>query len=248
LSGAFAGTSAGETALSKGGDKWESFKGKGESLNGRKTKGRGISQRGIENTMEGSKVFRTDKKRIVTNETLETDVSAPAPLNLPFGQLFFGYKVVPYVKPSGSGSSSGEGSSEPPAPASGSGSASTTTPQAFTGTGNSLTGRSNGPASLGSSAKGKGKEKETASSSEVSKDTEARWGKGNRLTGGPPLRKTTTASSRRTTGDGPVGAGGARAPRLNNQSTGVAPPQRKRSPTPDWGVDDDDDVIYVDSD
>lgn len=60
LSGAFAGTSAGEIALSKGGDKWESFKGKGETLNGRKTKGRGISQRAIENTMEGSKVFRTE--------------------------------------------------------------------------------------------------------------------------------------------------------------------------------------------
>ena len=47
--------------------------------------------------------------------------------------------------------------------------------------------------------------------------------------------------------DGPVGAGGARVPQ---------PPQRnnrklakERSPTPeDWGVDDDDDVIMIDSD
>ena len=60
LSGAFAGTSSGETTLSKRGEKWESFKGKGETLNGRKTKGRGISQRGIENTMEGSRVYKTE--------------------------------------------------------------------------------------------------------------------------------------------------------------------------------------------
>ena len=60
LSGAFAGTSTGETALSKNGEVWESFKGKGETLGGRKTKGRGISHRGIENMMEGSKVYRTE--------------------------------------------------------------------------------------------------------------------------------------------------------------------------------------------
>lgn len=60
LSGAFAGISTGETTVSKGGEKWESFKGKGESLNGRKTKGRGISQRGVENMAEGSRVYRTE--------------------------------------------------------------------------------------------------------------------------------------------------------------------------------------------
>lgn len=185
-------------------------------------------------------VYLCSKKRIVTNETLETEVSAPAPLNLPFGKLFFGYKTVPYNKPSDSG---GEGSSGALATASGSGSgsASTTIPQAFTGSGNSLTGRSIGPASLGSLAKGKGKEKETPTSSETAKDVESKWGKGNRLTGGPP-------SSRRATGDGPVGAGGARAPRPNDRLTGPTRPVRERSPTPDWGVDDDDDVIYIDSD
>lgn len=194
-------------------------------------------------------LYFCSKKRIVTNETLETEVNAPAPLNLPFGKLFFGYKIVPYIKPSDSG---GEGSSEASATASGSGSgsASTTTPEAFTGSGNSLTGRSIGPASLGSSAKGKGKEKETPSSSESAKDVESKWGKGNRLTGGPPSRAAAAAaaSSRRATGDGPVGAGGARAPRSNDRLTGPTRPVRERSPTPDWGVDDDDDVIYIDSD
>ena len=60
LSGAFAGTGSGQGVVSKGGDKWESFKGKGETLNGRKTKGRGISQRKIEDQMEGSKIYRTE--------------------------------------------------------------------------------------------------------------------------------------------------------------------------------------------
>lgn len=60
LSGAFAGTSTGKLALSKGGDEWESFKGRGETLGGRKTKGKGISQRKIEDHMEGSKIFRTE--------------------------------------------------------------------------------------------------------------------------------------------------------------------------------------------
>lgn len=40
------------------------------------------------------------KQRIVTNDTLDGDVYVPAPLNLPFGQLFFGFKVQTYVPPS----------------------------------------------------------------------------------------------------------------------------------------------------
>lgn len=61
LSGAFAGaTAAAGQTVSKGGDQWESFKGRGETLSGRKTKGRGISQRKIEDHMEGSKIIRTE--------------------------------------------------------------------------------------------------------------------------------------------------------------------------------------------
>lgn len=61
LGGAFTGSNAGgPPGLSKGGEKWESFKGKGETLSGRKTKGKGISQRKIENQMEGSAVYRTE--------------------------------------------------------------------------------------------------------------------------------------------------------------------------------------------
>ena len=60
LSGAFANTSVGQQALSKNGEKWESFKGKGETLGGRRTKGKGISHRQAEAVPEGSKIIRTE--------------------------------------------------------------------------------------------------------------------------------------------------------------------------------------------
>jgi ubiquitin fusion degradation protein 1 len=62
LSGAFSGatTAPGATTVSKGGDEWESFKGRGETLGGRKTKGKGIGHRGAEAVPEGSKIIRTE--------------------------------------------------------------------------------------------------------------------------------------------------------------------------------------------
>lgn len=60
LSGGFAGTSTGVTNVSKDGDQWESFKGKGETLAGRKTKGKGISHRRVEQVPEGSKIIRSE--------------------------------------------------------------------------------------------------------------------------------------------------------------------------------------------
>ena len=39
---------------------WESFKGRGETLNGRKTKGKGKSVRKIEGLAEGSRIYRTE--------------------------------------------------------------------------------------------------------------------------------------------------------------------------------------------
>ncbi|KAF9052855.1 ubiquitin fusion degradation protein UFD1-domain-containing protein [Panaeolus papilionaceus] len=99
LSGGFAGASAGPSGVSKGGDHWESFKGKGETLSGRKTKGKGISHRKVEDVSEGSKIIRTDQHRIVSNNTYDTDVKVPAALNLPFGQLFFGFNIAAYTPP-----------------------------------------------------------------------------------------------------------------------------------------------------
>ncbi len=59
LSGGFAGMSTGQTTMFKDGDQWESFKGKGETLSGRKTKGKGISHRPAEQVPEGSKIIRS---------------------------------------------------------------------------------------------------------------------------------------------------------------------------------------------
>lgn len=59
LGGIFTGAGK-NAAMSKGGDQWESFKGKGETLGGRKTKGKGISHRQVEEVTEGSKIIRTE--------------------------------------------------------------------------------------------------------------------------------------------------------------------------------------------
>jgi len=42
--------------------------------------------------------FRSQHK-IVSNDTLESDVKVPAALNLPFGQLFFGFNVAAHTPP-----------------------------------------------------------------------------------------------------------------------------------------------------
>lgn len=43
--------------------------------------------------------MNVSKRKIVSNETLESDVKVPVALNLPFGQLFFGFNVVTYAPP-----------------------------------------------------------------------------------------------------------------------------------------------------
>lgn len=59
LAGGFAVSGAGP-AVSKDGDHWESFKGKGETLSGRKTKGKGVSHRKAEQVADDSKIHRTE--------------------------------------------------------------------------------------------------------------------------------------------------------------------------------------------
>ncbi|KAH8835101.1 ubiquitin fusion degradation protein I [Flagelloscypha sp. PMI_526] len=208
LSGGFLAKADG---LSKGGEGWESFKGKGETLGGRKTKGKGISVRKADAVSKDSKIFRTDQHRVVSNATFEHDERVPAALNLPFGQLFFGFNVPTYVEPTPA-----EGPSSP-----------TIASQPFSGSGATLNGRSTGSSSA---AKGKGKEKENK---QESKD----WGS---LGGGNTLGQAVPREI------GQVGAGGARVPRPRTKPKEA--PKRERSPTPDWGVDSDDDAIMVDSD
>ncbi|THH12517.1 hypothetical protein EW146_g7624 [Bondarzewia mesenterica] len=185
MGGTFAGTSKAATTVSKGGDHWESFKGRGETLAGRKTKGRGISHRQAEAVPEGSKIIRTDQHRVISNEDLESDIKASAPLNLPMGKLFFGYNVPPYVPPPAT-----EGNDEPQ-PSS-----------AFSGAGNTLSGRSALQSQPSSSAKGKAKEQDSAD--------ETKWGKGQTLS-----TSSGSGAPARSFGTSTVGAGGASVPRVS---------------------------------
>lgn len=167
--------------------------------------------------------------RVVTSEALEADATAPAPLNLPFGQLFFGFNVPPYVPPS-------EKPTEEEVccfrffifscrsylPQ--------WQPRTFTGSGNTLSGRST--AQLQSSSS-KGKEKENATS----------WGPS-----GQALGSSRPGAFSRVASSGPhaVGAGGASVPVLPQRNK--ARQVQERSPSPDYGMDDDDDIIEIDSD
>ncbi|KAH8106828.1 UFD1-domain-containing protein [Cristinia sonorae] len=187
MAGQFAGTNSRGTTVSKGGDQWESFKGRGETLGGRKTKGKGISVRQAEVVAEGSKIIRTDKHRVVTSSTYENDVTVPAPLNVPFGHLFFNYPLTPYQKPPS------ESQSSP-------------TPQStlFGGSGNSLTGGAS------SSAKGKAKEVQPKNQSQP---PAKEWGSGGQTLGSRSYAPA--PSGPRATGAG--GASVPIIPRRNNK-------------------------------
>ncbi|OCH93384.1 UFD1-domain-containing protein [Obba rivulosa] len=213
--GSFAAASGRGTAVSKGGDHWESFKGKGETLSGRKTKGKGISHRKPQEAPEDSKIIRTDKQRVVTNNSLESDAAVPAPLNLPFGKLFFGFRVQTYQPPADSPEKQPQDS--------------------FAGSGNSLTGGGTSqPQTPSSSAKGKGREQPST----------VTWGSGGQTLGS---RSSTAPRTPIDTAGRPVGAGGAPVPVLPQRNV-PRTLQRQRSPTPDFGVDDEEDVIEIDSD
>ncbi|CAD6885985.1 unnamed protein product [Tilletia laevis] len=73
------------------------FRGAGQSLSGKKSKGK--KERSVEALDPHSLVRRTDIPRVITSDTQIGDVRVPAALNLPFGQLFFGYDVKPAETP-----------------------------------------------------------------------------------------------------------------------------------------------------
>jgi len=164
------------------------------------------------------------KRKIVSNETLDSGAKVPAALNLPFGQLFFGFNVVSFIPPvpSSPGNALQVVSYYVKLPPLLTTSQHTST---FTGTGNTLSGRSNFLASTK-----KGKEKEESTSSSVPNYT---WGSGQSL------------GKRNIAQRGAVGVGGAAVPHFPKRG-------KQRSPSPeeeeDWGVDDDEDVIMIDSD
>ncbi|PWN23965.1 UFD1-domain-containing protein [Microstroma glucosiphilum] len=69
------------------------FKGQGQSLSGKKSKGK--KDKPVEALDPFSMIRRTDLPRVMTNDTQIGDRKVPAALNLPFGQLYFGYEYVP---------------------------------------------------------------------------------------------------------------------------------------------------------
>ncbi|GAA5848323.1 hypothetical protein JCM8547_004478 [Rhodosporidiobolus lusitaniae] len=83
-------------------DPWEAFKGSGNSLGGKRVKGKGVKAKAIEGVDENSRIFRTDQPRIVTADTELGPRTVPAALNLPFGALFFGYDLSNARPPPGS--------------------------------------------------------------------------------------------------------------------------------------------------
>ncbi|WFD31102.1 ubiquitin fusion degradation protein [Malassezia sp. CBS 17886] len=98
-SGAAQGTSADPSNSAAG-----HFKGAGQTLSGKKTKGR--KEKPITPKDEASRVRNTEyeiRPVIVTNDTQLVDKHVPTALNVPFGTLFFGYDVkmldVPVSEP-----------------------------------------------------------------------------------------------------------------------------------------------------
>ena len=101
--------------------------------------------------------------------------------------------------------------------------------KSFAGTGNTLTGRSQ----PSSSDKGKGKAQSSSSTN---------WGSGGQ-TLGRRLGQPANSAPRAT------GAGGASVPVPPSRGrTQQQAAQRERSPTPDFGVDDDEDIAYYSDD
>ncbi|GAA6055756.1 hypothetical protein JCM3770_006144 [Rhodotorula araucariae] len=81
---------------------WEAFKGTGNSLGGKRVKGKGVKAKAIEGIDENSRIIRTDQPRIVTADTQLGTRQVPAALNLPFGALFFGFDLSNARPPPGS--------------------------------------------------------------------------------------------------------------------------------------------------
>ncbi|CUA72223.1 Ubiquitin fusion degradation protein 1 [Rhizoctonia solani] len=148
------GPPAGPSADVPGG--FDPFKGAGQTLGGRKTKGKGKSVRKIEEVDPSSTIIRTDKPRMITTDDLENTARAPAPLGLPFGKLFFGYQIVPYKEPEATVE---QAPTEPEA-------------TSFSGSGQTLTGGSQ-PSTLSQPSTSKPPESKPKTN----------WGKGNTLSG-----------------------------------------------------------------
>ncbi|KAN0064815.1 ubiquitin fusion degradation protein [Thecaphora frezii] len=117
--GGAAGGAAGGSAGAAAGP----FRGGGQTLSGKKTKGK--KDKPIEQLDKFSMIRRTDKPRIITSDTQLEEKKIPAALNLPFGKLFFGYEVIPVGGKEAEGKDGAEA----------------TAPVSFSGDGKTLSGR-----------------------------------------------------------------------------------------------------------
>jgi ubiquitin fusion degradation protein 1 len=161
----------------------------------------------------------------VSNDTLHEDTRIPNALNLPPGKLFFGFKYVPYKPPTAESSAMGSGATA----VADSGAGPST--QAFTGQGSSLAGpsRRSGRSGAGAPSSSSSQARTESIKKEENTTPTHNWGTGSSLAGGSRPTASTSASR---------GTNLKRPPK----------PQKERSPTPDYGVDSDDDVIEIDSD
>lgn len=74
---------------------FEAFKGIGNTMAGKRIRGKGISVKKQEGVSEDSKIFRTDQVRIITPDMQIGTRQVPAALHLPEGVLFFDFEVKP---------------------------------------------------------------------------------------------------------------------------------------------------------
>ncbi|KIR59464.1 ubiquitin fusion degradation protein 1 [Cryptococcus bacillisporus CA1873] len=202
----------------------ESFTGVGQSLSGKKVKGKGLAKK-IEEVDPSSKINRADGPRIINTSSLSSaNTQVPSALILPEGKFFFGFKYIPYnpskaPKPSLADQQKVE-------------------LQPFGGEGNTL---KNGKRVGGGEGKGKGKEKVAE---EEKEDPWAKLGSGNTL-----KRTTATAAS---SSSNPVPASAPQKEFETRKATEQEIIDATMLDEDDFmfedGEDDEDDVIEIDSD
>ncbi|WVF68346.1 hypothetical protein IAT40_003111 [Kwoniella sp. CBS 6097] len=206
----------------------ESFTGVGQSLSGKKVKGKGLAKK-IEEVDSSSRINRADGPRIFTPESLgDADRKVPAALVLPEGKFFFGFKYVPF-DPSKAPKSTVEPTVQPAQP--------------FGGAGQTLARRPPGAANPTPPASRPGTVPPAPVKTEQEEEKPDPWAK---LGSGNSLRKTATTNS--------AAAGAGRSTEQSRQEVIDATMLDEDDFMFNGGDDDDDDgdyddgVIEIDSD
>lgn len=118
-------------AASQAGPSFSAFVGTGQSLGGKRIKGKGTKGRQIEEVDADSRIERTEcvlpfcsihvadvfifsRQKFINANAMPDNRTVPAALNLPFGHLFFGYTHVPLTSGATSDLAKAEGSKPAP--------------------------------------------------------------------------------------------------------------------------------------